>query len=311
MQSKIQMFQKQGGPVGTFFIPTAQVGRVGVIVIPGSDGGVPESIAARIASYGFPAFALGYFGSAELPDALERIDLEYFTNAVEHFKEMLKKDIDAIVLLGYSRGGELVLILGSLFPDLVQGIIASAPSCFAVGGFPHPNVPAWVLNNQPALPYIGGLTSENKDLLEHEDLDVACRRGIILFHENTASDPFDVVDLFVARESKGKGADIPVEKIRCPLLVFSGMQDKIWPAYHYSEEISRRLLERKSPIRRKFVNYPNAGHGVLAPYEGSIYHPVGKFWCTLGGTLEGNKRATDDAWKQIQEFIAGVLHGGH
>lgn len=290
---------------GTLFLPHTQGKLPGVVVIPGSDGGIPETIAKSIASYGYAVLALGYFGFEGLPPYLENINLEYFKKAIEWFKSRV--DMTSLALLGYSRGGELALLLGSIFPKLIDSIIAYEPSCFVSGGFPHPNRPAWLLNNQPVLPYVKGRMSREEDLSEAEDLFLACQEGIIPFHENTSKDPYEIVDLFLARQKSQQGvssAVIPVENIACPLLVISGGQDKIWPSSFYAKEIRNRLIEKKSDIQREFLNYQNAGHGIIFPFEGSIYHPVGKFWCTLGGTSNGNKQACEDAWKATLEFLS-------
>lgn len=292
---------------GVFFTPIESKGRIGVIVVPGSDGGIPEAIAERIAKNGYPALALGYFGLEGLPPFLENIDLEYFKRAIDSFRE----SVDAVVLLGYSRGGELVLILGSLFPDIVDGVIAFAPSSYVTGGFPHPNRPAWLLNGQPLPDYLKGLMSDREDWLESDDLAMACKSGKIAFHGNTSEDPYVVTDLFLARMSQAPVAMIPVEKMTCPLMVVSGEQDKIWPATLYSREIRKRLDAFESTILRQFLICPNAGHGIIAPYDASVYHPVGEFWCALGGTPEGNQQANFRAWSYVMEFIEKCGSNGH
>ncbi len=101
-------------------------------------------------------------------------------------------------------------------------------------------------------------------------------------------------------------ADIPVEKIDCPILIFSGGKDAIWPSTYYCESIIERLNARNSPIKHKHVNYENAGHGLIASYDGPIYHPVGKFWCKLGGTPEGNKIANQESLKETIEFLSAI-----
>jgi pimeloyl-ACP methyl ester carboxylesterase len=297
----------QGNFVGTCFTPAANMSNVGIIVVPGSDGGIPEAIAERIAKNGYPSLALGYFGCEGRPPFLENIDLEYFRGAIDAFKVSCKK----IVLLGYSRGGELVLLLGSLFPDLVDGIIAVSPSSYVNGGFPHPNRSAWLLNGQPLPDFLQGVMSDREDFLEGEDLDLACKCGKIPSHQNTPEDPYVVADLFHLRNRQALKATIPLEKMTCPLLVIAGEQDKIWPSAKYSIEIQRRLDVEQSTIWRKFLTYPNAGHGILSPYNAPIYHPLGGFWCMLGGSAEGNQQACEAGWMSVMELINQVGFDGN
>jgi hypothetical protein len=49
-----------------------------VILLGGSDGGVMEGSAAVLASRGYAALALAYFGAPPLPPELIEVPLEYF-----------------------------------------------------------------------------------------------------------------------------------------------------------------------------------------------------------------------------------------
>lgn len=292
--------------VGTLFLPKGNEQCPAVIILPGSEGGIPETIAEKVASQGYCALALGYFGLKGLPEYLEYIPLEYFLQTFESVKNLPQIKKDSLILLGYSRGGELALLLGSLFPQAINGIISFVSSGFICGGFPHPNKPAWIVNNQPIVPFLHGAMSKNDTLIEAEDLFLASEKGLITAHKNTADDPYEVVELFLARQ-KGdeimRKAMIPVENISCPILVIAGEDDKIWPSALYAKLIMDRLNQKGSAIERKFLIFPNAGHGIIAPYEGPIYHPIGKFWCTLGGTPEGNHEANMRAWEETFKFL--------
>ena len=293
------VFSPQGQSNGNSCLPA-------VIVLPGSDGGIPELIAEQIATRGYTTLALGYFGLEGLPPLLENIPLEYFKKPIEWMRKQCKKK--SLVILGYSRGAELALLLATIYPDLIDGLIGVSPSSLVVGGFPHPNIPAWLLNNQPVAPYLQGIMNSNDDLEESRELELACK-AVIAFHENTESDPYDVVDLFDLRNESDEEAasEIAVEKMKCPLLLLSGEEDKIWPSYKYGKWILERLDEQNSTIKRQHICFPKAGHGLLAPYKGSIYHPIGKFWCRLGGTPEGNALASKKSWEAIFQFLDQLL----
>ncbi len=290
---------------GSLFSPIEENPFPGVVLLPGSENGIPEAIGKYIASHGYVVLALGYFGIKHLPSQLENIPLEYFQNAIQQFRKMPQVKEGPLTLMGYSRGGELTLLLGALLPRLVDALIAIVPNSNVSGGFPHPNGPAWLLNQKPILPSLHGVMSQEESLTEGEDLRLACAEGIIPYHSNTHHDPYEVVDLFMARQKhRDPMAIIPVERIGSPLLILSGDQDKIWPSWLYAEEIVARLDEKGSKIERRSVIYPNAGHGIISHYAGSIYHRVGEFWCTLGGTQEGNQAASKHAWQEIFHFLA-------
>lgn len=116
------------------------------------------------------------------------------------------------------------------------------------------------------------------------------------------------VFLFFARNQQKdfEKAAIAVEKLRCPLLIIAGEEDKIWPSSLYSKLIIERLDEKKAKIERTLLVFPDAGHGIIAPYEDPIYHPVGQFWCRLGGTSTGNKKASPQAWQATFNFLQEI-----
>lgn len=301
----------QNGVVGSLFWPKNKQNLPGVIVIPGSGGGIPESLAQIIASHGYTTLALGYFGAPHLPQSLENIDLEYFQNAISWFKKQPQATHNSITLFGGSRGGELVLLLASLFDQEINGVIAYVPSNVINGAFPYPNRPAWKYKNAAIKPFIPALTSDDQNLTESEDLLHAINAKIIPQHTGKFEDPYEISDLFIGRQQKYQRlepeAAIPVEKIKCPLLIISGEQDKIWPSSVYCKRIMQRLDKSGSTIERKHLNYPDAGHGFYFPYlpeaDLPIYHPVGKFWCRFGGTATGNARANKESWQEVLNFL--------
>lgn len=303
---------RENGLVGTLFEPeTASTKKLpAIIVVPGSDGGVPEAFALHLAEQEYIVLALGYFGFEGLPEFLENIHLEYFEKAHAWLCENPRIGAKGIGVVGYSRGGELVLLLGSLFPHLFDAIAAYVPSSVVFGGFPHPNRPAWSHRNAPISPFVGALMSDDKNFTECEELTHAARAGLIPFHQNTAEDPFELSELFEARNETTvifDAAAIKVEKIQCPLLILTSKQDKIWPSALYGKQIIDRLNRHESTIERKHISYPEAGHGLVSHYEGPIYHPVGQFWCRLGGTLQGNVVACEESWQELLTFLGSNL----
>src|SRR5829696_10468701 len=93
--------------VGTLFYPTKpDVPRPAVIVLGGLDGGLQEGSAAMLASEGFVALALGYFGPQPLfPEPIE-IPLEYFAEAIAWLKAQPFVASNSLAVAGVSKGGE-------------------------------------------------------------------------------------------------------------------------------------------------------------------------------------------------------------
>jgi dienelactone hydrolase len=290
------------GIVGTFFYPKNIKSGPGIITLTGSSGGISTTISQLLASHGYAVLALGYFGMSGLPDTLESIPLEYFQKAMQWLKKQPQVNPNCIALWGVSYGGELVMLLGSTFPKEMQAIIAYVPSSLVYGGVPDFNKPAWTFNNKP-IPFMPMPTLE--------EIFNAAKEGKVPFHKGTVEDPQEPLLLY--RYGLKKFSDfiekstIPVENIRCPILIFSGEDDKLWPSTLYADRIMKRLDEKNSNIERKHIPFPGAGHYFEIPYAPSAIHPychpVVKFWCALGGTLEDNAHASISAWRDALAFL--------
>ncbi|WP_433066701.1 acyl-CoA thioesterase/BAAT N-terminal domain-containing protein [Dactylosporangium sp. CS-033363] len=126
------------GATGELFLPPSGASaRPGVLVFGGSEGGVGMTFdAALLASHGYPALALGYFGAPGLPPALHDIPLEDFV-AAGHVL-----GAGPAVLVAYSRGTEAALLLAQLHPDAVRGAVLYAPNDGVLGAYPGPGA-AW------------------------------------------------------------------------------------------------------------------------------------------------------------------------
>jgi len=152
--------------IGTFYRPKSILRPVpSVIVLAGSSGGMWERASALLASCGFPAFALGYFGVEGLPKKLINIPLEYFRNGIEWLQSQEEVDPDSIAVMGRSRGAELSLLLGAIFPQLIKGVIAYLPSNFIQMGFEEgcyhsaQKFPSWTFGGKP-LPWVEFATDQ-------------------------------------------------------------------------------------------------------------------------------------------------------
>lgn len=303
---------KNNGVTGILYSPSKTTTKLpGIMLLSGSEGGIPgtnaipKSFIEELVNSGFIILALAYFGTNDLPQDLNSIRLEYFEEAIKWLQSRSDVKKDAIAIIGQSRGGELALILGTVLKQ-VKAIVAYAPSNMVTGGFPYPNQPAWQYKNHALAPFLGALSGNDPQITELDDLNQSTHDNLIPAHENSEDDPFIIADLFSARNlaTDAKFAEIPVEEIACPILLFSGGKDAIWTSTYYCESIIKRLDANNSSIKCKHINYENAGHGLIASYEGPIYHPVGKFWCKLGGTPEGNRIANQSSVKETTEFLS-------
>lgn len=148
---------------GSLFLPpNAAPTAPAVVVIGGSEGGVPTSVAASFAAVGHPSLALGYFGEPDLPNCLCSIPLEYFVHAVAWLRSQPGFADRPVVLWGASRGGEGALVLASYEPALFEEVVAVSPSDQINGPYGRGATDAdsaWTLNGRPlpegAIPVAG------------------------------------------------------------------------------------------------------------------------------------------------------------
>ena len=125
---------REDGLVGTFFKPVGEsVHFPAIMVMGGSGGGLSEGSAALFASHGYAALALAYFRAEQLPADLLRIPLEYFETAMHWVLTQECVDPARLGVTGTSRGGELVLLLGSRYAE-IKIVIANVPSSVVYGG---------------------------------------------------------------------------------------------------------------------------------------------------------------------------------
>lgn len=269
---------REDGLVGTLF--QTEGAKTAIICLGGSSGGLQEERAQELASHGFTTLALAYFAIENLPPTLNQIPLEYFEKAIRKIRNEL--GIEKVALWGGSRGAELALLLGTLFPNQISAIAAHVPSSVVFDSFHPDQTPAWTYRGAPILPtapfkYTQGTTGECK---------------------NTA---ISVTSCFMkAMQDKDayKAAQIPVEKLECPLLLISAEDDQMWPSELFAKQIEERLEQFQSPITCEHVAYRDVGH---APYKGEVgLHPIMQRWFAFGGKPEENKRA---AFEWIQKTI--------
>ena len=129
---------REQGLVGTLFRPDSDGPRPAIIDLGGSIGGLLERRAALLASHGYVALPLAYFGIEGLPQDLFRIPLEYFETALGWLQAQEGVASDRVAVMGELRGGELALLLGATFPQ-IRAVVGLVPSGGDVGRIPAPS----------------------------------------------------------------------------------------------------------------------------------------------------------------------------
>jgi dienelactone hydrolase len=228
--SRTNLTRAEDGLVGEFTFPDdSGRGKPGVLLIGGSEGGVPGTLTAvALANHGYAVLGLAYFQGPDLPERISRIPLEYFAKALRWMAARPEVDPQRIVVLGFSRGSEAGLDVAALFPTLVHAVVVGSPSNVNHCSYPGCRGAAWTFRGRD-LPY----TSEAEPGRAEE-----------------------------------AAAAIAVENIRGPILLACGGQDRNWPSCHYADAIVERRREHANASSDQLAAYPLAGHeiGSFLPY---------------------------------------------
>lgn len=227
------------GLYGTLFRPAGPGPHPAVLVLGGSEGGLGVVVlrtAALLASHGYAALVLAYFGGGTLPLRLENVPLEYFEGAIGWLQAQPAVRGDRLAVLGVSRGGELALLLGATFPEF-KAVVSYVGSGMI---FPSPDGPrpAWTYRGVP-LPFVPLYSAI-------DDPDVRERTSI------------------------------PVGRIAGSVLLISGEDDQLWPSALLSQIASDRLTQSGHPYPHEHLRYASAGHLIGLPYFPTAGRHIGR-----------------------------------
>jgi dienelactone hydrolase len=152
------------------------------------------------------------------------------------------------MLLGTSRGGELVLNLASKYNDF-DAVVALVPSHIRFPAAPIANTSAWTLKGKelPYLPIppwavINSLLGEKRKAWE-----------IILDNEKNMPE-----------------AEIEVENISCPILLLSAKDDEEWPSQYMCDKIVSRLSQSNYKYYYQHLSF-DGGHYIVKKHFDKVF----------------------------------------
>jgi dienelactone hydrolase len=255
---------------GVLLEPSGEGKHPGVLVVGGSEGGLPLRKAAWLASHGYAALALAYFRYENLPRFLEAIPLEYFRNALGLMMQRPEISSEHIAVVGTSRGGELALQLGSMFPD-IKAVVAYVPAnvrfpaCCGDTSVPY----AWTWQGEP--------------------LSFVPRRAL--------RNPESAME-----------AAIAVERTRGPILLIAGEDDGVWESSRMTDAVVGRLKHAHFAYAYERLSYRHAGHRAGRPeivptWHGVVRNPTSGREENLGGNPQGDAESSLDAIPKVLDFL--------
>jgi len=254
---------------GEFYPPLGSPKKLGVLVLGGSDGGIPSRRARWIAENGFPVLALAYFKTRRTPEYLDTIPLEYFDEPIAWLINNKYTQGGRMVVIGESKGAELALLLCARKPE-ISGVVAFVPSAVVFQGMPKdfwPPRSSWSHRGEP-IPFVPYDLSNLPD-----------RNNILSIYRNS-----------LKQQEAVRRALIPVSRINGPILLFSAADDRMWPSVAMSDMIMRTLRDQEFRYPCEHITYDHAGHTMTEYYM-------------MGGTEEGNRKARIDSNERMLLFL--------
>lgn len=288
------------GLVGVLCAPRAPGPAPGVLLLGGSEGGLHERDARALASEGFTALALAYFGASGLPQGLVDIPLEYFFQALDLLAAQPATG-DRFGIAGGSRGAEAALLTAA-HDERAAAVVSVVGSGVVTQGidFRHGDLldilgtptNSWTLAGEP-LAYLPNVVSE--------ELGDRIRRGVPvplrLAYPEPPSDPGLLEQV-----------SIKVENIAGAVLFVCAEDDQMWPSTEYSQIAIDRLRAHRYPVVREILR--GAGHPIAGapstPFATTTSPGPGVTF-EMGGTPAANTGARASAWQATVRFLSHHL----
>lgn len=279
------------GYAGIWFKSNSSEADKVIIVLSGSEGGANSLFALKLANEGYNALALPYFGFKGLPNALERIPLEFVEPSLKAIKAAYPQK--KIYIMGPSRGSELSLLLASKYRE-IQGVIGIVPSHYVWGANTEnfKTRSAWTWRGED-IPFNQG--KGDFDLITTEDgVRAYSNRGV--FERGLEG---------VAIQNRHA---VELKNINGPVLLIGGEDDQVWPSCDFIDEAKKIL----APLNRdsEFACFAEAGHGFGLPgmstIQRTVFQPYMGIQLAFGGTARASGEMNQAGWQKVLSFLKGT-----
>uniref|UniRef100_H2Y513 BAAT/Acyl-CoA thioester hydrolase C-terminal domain-containing protein n=1 Tax=Ciona savignyi TaxID=51511 RepID=H2Y513_CIOSA len=271
---------RENGLVATLFLPPGNGPFPGVITLFGGYPGIAEFKAALLATNGFAALGLAYYGTEHLtPNFAQTLDMEYFENAVK-FLTSHESVCGGIGVVAICKGAQIALTMAACLKNIRCVVAINGAMLNFMGDVKYKDKfwPAEKFKPEP------------KQCLELRDYFK------IPFDENITNFPSFVP--FHTRK------DISY-------LFICGMDDRCIPNERCFPEF-RKLMESAEHPDYEITRYENVGHLLEPPYAVHTYRsyqPGFPFNVFLGwgGDKVEHCKAQEDSWTKQLDFLRSRL----
>jgi dienelactone hydrolase len=279
----------ESGVHGVLFEPPGSGRRPTVVTLMGTGGGALD-LSPMFAAHGYTTFAVEYYNVPGRPEQLVEMPLEYIDSALTWVRAQPSVDTARIGVVGWSKGGELALVLASLHPEL-KAVVAMAPSGavweqslwdwergriaqMSTGRSP------WSVGGRP-VPFLRRLAPPPSD------------------SGWSSTDVGPLMRPVLADTAAVAQASIPVERSRAAFLFVTAKDDPTWPATPLTEIAVARLRRARYARPYEHLVYDVGGHAAAHdPYE---------ILQLTAASAAQTVRTRRDAWPRVLRFLEREL----
>jgi pimeloyl-ACP methyl ester carboxylesterase len=172
-------------------------------------------------------------------------------------------------------------------------VIATSPSHVRWGATAA-NKPAWLLNGKP-LPFVDPVAVPDfqPSSISHDGQEYASYSDWYIYQLKHSPNVDDAL--------------IPVEDVDCPMLLFSGLDDRLWPSAIAADVIEKKRNAVSKPVEN--IQYKDVGHVIPLPDESPklfAWHDAVKAGIAYGGNRDASVSAAKDRWERVLVFLETI-----
>jgi dienelactone hydrolase len=278
-----------------YYVKANTKNQAAVLLIGGGQWG--DYWAQQFAKNNMVGLSIPYLGKEGLPKLVEEIELEYFEKAINWLIKQPEVNPNKIIVMGTSRNAELALLIAATFPEAISGAVAYAPTAVS-----------W---SNTVMPYSDNQIKASWKYKGHAIAYVPMNK--IKGNPTHKIRLLDYWNSGLAKTEFVAEAAIKVEKINGPILLFSGKDDKVWPASTMANMIEKRLEAQAFKHEVQNIKYDNAGHLISNNPEDKKTARTAKitidgkaYEYEFGGNDEGDFNAKQDAKIKLMAFLKKI-----
>lgn len=271
---------QEGRIRGVLFVPPGKGPFPGIVDLYTFGGRLSEPRASLLAGKGFVVLALAYIGYEDLPKKPEKLDLEYFEEAVSYLRSRAEVKGPGIGIISISHSGGLALSMSSFLSGISATVCINACNGNTVIPLHYKDIV------MPPLPPV----IENVKFTDS---------GLVLIRDATPD----------ASLEKNRASLFPIERASCQFLFAVSEDDQNWNSVFFAKQAAA-TLKKHGKESFEVVTYPKAGHFLEVPhmpYCPSAFHGAVGMEVAFGGEPKAHSEAQLDLWERVQQFFKSHL----